>query len=231
MLNPDINFIPDAVKDVWTTVADFSRSRYSCGPQDFTRLLLKARAKAGNTTAPWLRFDGKVAIVTGGALGLGRCYSIALAKLGAALVVNDLQDPASTVDEIRRAGGKAIAALGSVLQAHAIVNQALQVYGQVDIVINNAGFLRDKSFANMEEKTWQAVIDVHLNGTFAMTNAVWPHFVRQGYGRIVNTSSTSGIYGNFGQSNYSTAVSLLQIVVFCCPTNHTTAETWNSRHF
>ena len=211
LLNPEAWFTPEAVGDVWSSISDFSKSTYATGAQDFGKLLPVAMTMPSKETKPWLRFEGKVAIVTGGASGLGRCYALALARLGAAVVVNDLQDPADTVEEIRRAGGQAIAVAASVLQADTIIKQALWIYGHIDILINNAGFLRDKSFTNMDEKTWQAVIDVHLNGTYEMTSSVWPLFVRQSHGRIVNTSSTSGIYGNFGQANYSAAVSLFEI--------------------
>lgn len=124
------------------------------------------------------------------------------------MVVNDRADPKKVVDEIRLRGGKAISCIASVQSGEFIVRTAMNAYGRVDVLINNAGFLRDKAFINMDEATWDVVLDVHLDGTYQMTKALWPHFVKQGYGRIVNTSSTSGIYGHFGQANYSAAVSL-----------------------
>jgi multifunctional beta-oxidation protein len=132
---------------------------------------------------------------------------LAFAKLGASVVVNDLADPKAVVDEIRRDGGEAIAVIASVADGALIVDKAVDKYGHVDILVNNAGFVRDKSFANMDETLWDSIMSVHLDGTYLMTKAVWPHFVRQRHGSIVNTTSTSGIYGNFGQANYSTAVS------------------------
>lgn len=121
--------------------------------------------------------------------------------------MNDLTDPQAVVDEILRNGGQAVPVIASVERGDYIVQRALEAYQRIDILINNAGFVRDKSFANMDEHIWRSVMDVHLNGTYRMTKAVWPHFVRQRQGCIVNTTSTSGIYGNFGQSNYSAAVS------------------------
>jgi multifunctional beta-oxidation protein len=133
---------------------------------------------------------------------------LAFAKLGASVVVNDRADPKPVVDEIHGDGGEATGVIASVEDgATLIVETALHKYGHLDVLINNAGFVRDKSFVNMDEALWDSIIGVHLNGTYQMTKAVWPHFVRQRHGIIVNTTSTSGIYGNFGQANYSTAVS------------------------
>ena len=110
--------------------------------------------------------------------------------------------------EIESSGGKAIGVQASCEDSNKIVDATLAAFGQINILINNAGFLRDKAFVNMDEATWDAVLRVHVNGTYQMTRAVWPHLIRQRGGSIVNTSSTSGIYGVFGQANYSTAVSL-----------------------
>lgn len=108
--------------------------------------------------------------------------------------------------EIRRGGGKAFPVIASVEDGDFIVQKALDIYGRLDVLINNAGFLRDKSFPKLDDDMWHAVINVHLTATYRMTKAAWPHFVRQRYGCIINTTSTSGIYGNFGQANYSAAV-------------------------
>lgn len=145
-------------------------------------------------------------------LRLGRCYSIAFAKLGACVVINDLADPAPVVDEILSDGGDATAVVASVEDGAYIVKTALSKYGHIDILINNAGFVRDQSFMNMDEDIWDSVVNVHLDGTYQMTQAIWPHFVKQGYGSIVNTTSTSGIYGNFGPANYSTAASTIIVL-------------------
>lgn len=166
-----------------------------------------------------LRFDGKVAIVTGAGGGLGRSHALLLASRGAQVVVNDLggsvdgegaetQAADAVVAQIKEAGGNAVANYASVTDvdaANALVQQALDTFGRVDIIINNAGILRDVSFHKMEKSQWDAVIDVHLTGTMNVTKAAWPHLREQGYGRILNTTSAAGLYGNFGQANYSAA--------------------------
>ena len=165
------------------------------------------------------RFDGKVAIVTGAGGGLGRCHALELARRGCKVVVNDLggavdgtgggsEAAAKVVAEIEAAGGEAIANGGSVSDragAQSMVGTAVERWGRVDILINNAGVLRDKSFHKMELDDFQFVLDVHLMGSVNVTRAVWPIMREQNYGRIVVTSSPSGLYGNFGQANYGTA--------------------------
>ena len=116
-------------------------------------------------------------------------------------------DPDGVVQEIQKLGGNAVGNKASAEDGDTVVKAAIDAYGRVDIIVNNAGILRDKAFANMDEKMWDQVIAVHLRGTFKVTKAAWPHFLKQKYGRIVNTTSTSGIYGNFGQANYAAAVS------------------------
>lgn len=154
----------------------------------------------------------RVAIVTGAGRGLGRSHALTLARHGAAVVVNDLagdEDPAgSVVEEIRAGGGDAVAVHEGVDTADggaAIVAAALDRWGRIDVVVNNAGILRDSSFAKLTVEQLDAVLKVHLYGAFHVTMAAWPHLREQGYGRVVNTSSGSGLYGNFGQSNYSAA--------------------------
>ncbi len=165
------------------------------------------------------RFDGKVAIVTGAGGGLGRCHALELARRGCKLVVNDLggavdgtgggsEAAARVVAEIEAAGGEAIANGGSVSDragAQSMVEAAVQRWGRVDVLINNAGVLRDKSFHKMELDDFQFVLDVHLMGSVNVTRAVWPIMREQNYGRILVTSSPSGLYGNFGQANYGAA--------------------------
>ena len=153
-------------------------------------------------------FTGRVAIVTGADGELGRQHALALAARGAKVVVNDLGGAQSVVDDILAAGGEALANAASVtdfVAVQAMVQQAVDAWGRVDILINNAGILRDKSFAKMELADFQLVVDVHLMGSVNCTKAVWALMNEQKYGRIVMTTSSSGLYGNFGQSNYGAA--------------------------
>lgn len=154
-------------------------------------------------------FGGRVAIVTGAGGGLGREHALALAKRSAKVVVNDLGDGAQKVaDEIKAAGGQAMAVSCSVTDfdaVQAMVKATMDTWGRVDILVNNAGILRDKSFSKMEMADFKLVVDVHLMGAVHCCKAVWDIMRAQKYGRIVNTTSSSGLYGNFGQSNYGAA--------------------------
>jgi NAD(P)-dependent dehydrogenase (short-subunit alcohol dehydrogenase family) len=156
-----------------------------------------------------LDLKGRVAIVTGAGGGLGRAYALLLAQRGARVVVNDLGPGAESVaQEIIKAGGQARAALCSVSDAAAVqsmVLETMKTWGRIDILVNNAGILRDKSFVKMSLEDFRLVIDVHLMGSVNCTKAVWEIMREQKYGRIVVTTSSSGLYGNFGQSNYSAA--------------------------
>ena len=164
-------------------------------------------------------YDGKVAIITGAGGGLGRCHALELARRGARIVINDVggsvsgegtdKSPADhVVEEIEALGGEAVADGNSVATpegGEAIVQTALDAFGTVDIVINNAGILRDKTFHNLTPDLLVPVIDVHLMGAFYVTMPAWKVMRDKGYGRVINTSSNSGILGNFGQANYGAA--------------------------
>ncbi len=166
-----------------------------------------------------LGFDGQVVIVTGSGGGLGREHALEFARRGARVVVNDLggavdgsggsQTAAeSVVAEIEALGGEAVANADSVATpegGEAIVKAAIDTFGRVDVVVNNAGILRDKTFHNMDDDLLTPVIDVHLKGAFYVTRPAWLHFREQGSGRVINTSSNSGLLGNFGQTNYAAA--------------------------
>ena len=164
-------------------------------------------------------FTGRVAIVTGAGGGLGKCHALDLAKRGAKVVINDLggtmdgtgggsEAALRVVEEIKAGGGEAIANGASVTDetgVKGLVNQCMDAFGRVDILINNAGILRDKSFHKMTIADFRAVVEVHLFGSAICTHAVWPIMREQGYGRIVMTTSPTGLYGNFGQANYGAA--------------------------
>ena len=166
-----------------------------------------------------IRFDGRVAIITGAGNGLGRQHALQLAARGAKIVVNDFggspdgagasSEPAERVAaEIIASGGEAIAHGANVANAEQVndmVDKAMAKWGRIDILVNNAGILRDRAFGKMTLEDWNAVMQVHVAGAFICTKAVWPHMKAANYGRIVMTSSSSGIYGNFGQSNYGAA--------------------------
>ncbi|ODV88434.1 hypothetical protein CANCADRAFT_33032 [Tortispora caseinolytica NRRL Y-17796] len=204
-LKADDSLTPSAVQAKWAEITDFSNPQYPNGPNDFLKLLENAKHAPSNKQGEKIDFTGKVAIVTGSGNGLGRAYARLLAKLGAKVVVNDIANPDNTVNEIKAAGGIAVGDRNNVEDGDAVVKTAIDNFGTVHIVINNAGILRDKSFQNMTDAQWDAVYRVHLHGTYKVTKAAWPYMLKQKYGRIVNTTSTSGIYGNFGQANYSAA--------------------------
>ncbi|MGW0160081.1 SDR family oxidoreductase [Mycobacterium sp. NPDC003323] len=166
-----------------------------------------------------LSFDGRVVVITGAGGGLGRCHALEFGRRGAHVVVNDVgasvdgtgqssSAAQNVVDEIVAAGGSAVANTDSVATpegGQAIITTATEAFGRVDVLVNNAGILRDAAFKNMTAEQTDAVIDVHLRGAFNVTRAVWPVMREQGYGRIVMTTSGSGLFGTFGQANYGAA--------------------------
>ena len=163
-----------------------------------------------------LRFDDRVVIVTGAGNGLGKSYALEFAKRGAKVVINDLGGETSgggrdsavaqaVVDEIKAAAGEAVANGDSVEDGAKIVQCAMDNFGRVDVLVNNAGILRDATFHKMTDEDWQLIQKVHLGGSYAVTRAAWPYMREAGYGRVIMTASGAGVYGNFGQANYSAA--------------------------
>ena len=163
-----------------------------------------------------LRFDKKVALITGAGVGLGRSYALLLASRGAFVVVNDLgssksgegksvKEADTVVADIKKAGGNAVANYDSVEFGKKIIDFVIRTFGRIDIIINNAGILRDKSYTNMTQKDWDLVYNVHVLGVHRIIHAAWPFMRKQEYGRIINVASSSGLFGNFGQANYSMA--------------------------
>ncbi|KFA78060.1 hypothetical protein S40288_05443 [Stachybotrys chartarum IBT 40288] len=205
LLKADDSYTPGAILKKWDKVVDFSNPQYPTGPNDFMSLLEESMKLGPSEQGEKLDFTGRVALVTGGGAGIGRAYSLAFAKLGAAVVVNDLVNPDTVVEEIRKMGGKAAGVKASAEDGEAVVKGAIDAFGRIDILVNNAGILRDKAFTNMDDNLWDPVMNVHLRGTYKTTKAAWPYFLKQKYGRVLNTTSTSGIYGNFGQANYAAA--------------------------
>lgn len=163
-----------------------------------------------------IRFDDQVVVITGAGAGLGRSHALDFARRGAKVVVNDLgggghgegkssEAADRVVAEIVQAGGEAVANYDSVENGEAIIRTALDNFDRVDVLVNNAGILRDASFAKMTDEDWDLIYRVHVLGAYKVTKAAWPLMLDQGYGRIVNTASAAGIYGNFGQANYAFA--------------------------
>lgn len=178
---------------------------------DYNDLINKGRQLPQNNSGPSFPINslrGKVAVITGAGGGLGRSHAHWFAKYGCKVIINDIKDPESVVKEINSLYGLGTAIPdyhNVVSEAEEIIKTAISKFGRVDILINNAGILRDKSFIKMTDQEWDAVIKVHLFSTFALCKAVWPIFSSQKSGYIINTTSTSGIYGNFGQANYAAA--------------------------
>jgi (3R)-3-hydroxyacyl-CoA dehydrogenase / 3a,7a,12a-trihydroxy-5b-cholest-24-enoyl-CoA hydratase / enoyl-CoA hydratase 2 len=163
-----------------------------------------------------LRFDGRVVVITGGGSGLGRAYALEFGKRGAKLVINDLggsvrgegnskSSADSMVEELKSLGVEAVANYDSVENGENIIKTAIDTFGRVDVLINNAGILKELTMLKMTAEDWDLAIKVHLKGSFSVSRAAWKYMREHKFGRIINTSSGSGIYGNFGQANYSAA--------------------------
>ncbi|KAM5343921.1 hypothetical protein ACJ41O_012458 [Fusarium nematophilum] len=209
LLRADESLGPGAVIKNWSKVDNYEKSEHPSGPNRFLDLLQDGLKLPVNDALPSVSFKGRAVLVTGAGSGLGRAYALHFARLGASVMVNDVADPSLVVNEIRTLGGKAEGVVGSAEQGEKNVDATVRAFGRIDIVVNNAGILRDKAFHNMSVPMWDQVLSVHLGGTYATSRAAWPHFVRQKYGRIVNTTSVTGIYGAFGQANYAAAKSAI----------------------
>ena len=163
-----------------------------------------------------LRFDDRVVVITGAGNGVGRAHALDFAERGAKVIVNDLGGSTSgegadkssadlVVEEIRASGGEATANYDSVVEGGRIIEAAMDTYGGIDVLVNNAGILRDTAFHKMTDENWDIIYDVHVRGAYVLTVKAWPIMRQKGYGRIIFTTSASGIYGNFGQTNYGAA--------------------------
>ncbi|KAG8705715.1 hypothetical protein FRC12_020735 [Ceratobasidium sp. 428] len=209
----DSSFTPSAVRHSFASICDFESKTpdhpKTMNDRDMVKTLQAAKSAGPNDQGDaTVEFKGRTVIITGAGAGLGRAYALMFGKLGANVVVNDVSENAAkkVADEVTAAGpGKAVAVVCSAEDGEAIVKGALDAFGSIHVLIANAGILRDKSFTAMSEKEWMDVLAVHLRGTYKCAKAVWPVFQKQKYGRIVTTASGVGIYGNFGQANYSTA--------------------------
>ncbi|MBW0486644.1 hypothetical protein O181_026359 [Austropuccinia psidii MF-1] len=206
----DNTFTPSAVLARFDEINNFQNSSYPQSINDANYLdhLEHAKKLSSNKQASSpVEFRGQTVLVTGAGNGLGRAYALMYAKLGANVVVNDMNKQAAekVVEEVKQLGSKAVANVSSVEDGQSVVKAALDSFGSLHVVINNAGILRDKSFASMSDAEWDIVLRVHLRGTYSVCRAVWPVFLKQKYGRILNTTSAVGLYGNFGQANYSAA--------------------------
>ena len=199
----------DLVLKNWAKVTDWANAEHTQRSAAVVDLLEKAKTLPKETaSASGTSFKGRVVLVTGGGAGLGRAYALYFAKLGAKVAVNDVAKAEEVAEEIRKNGGEAIAITKSVEEGAAVVKAVADAYNRIDVLVNNAGVLGDKAFMNMTDEQWHTVMRIHLRGTYLTTRAAWPYMMKQRYGRIVNITSVSGIYGNFGQANYAAAVSL-----------------------
>ncbi|CCH62720.1 hypothetical protein TBLA_0I00610 [Henningerozyma blattae CBS 6284] len=220
IFNPNSEtFTPEAVLHRWSSVVDFKHDKPFKGVEhpnqlaDYNKLITAAKQLPDSNPQGPVNINslkGKIVIVTGAGSGLGRSHALWFARYGSKVVVNDLSDPQCVVDEINSLYGKgeivAIKDIHNVVtESKEIIETALQKFGRVDVLVNNAGILRDRSFLKMSDAEWDMVLKVHLYSTFNMCKAVWPVFLKQHSGFILNTTSTSGIYGNFGQANYAAA--------------------------
>lgn len=216
LFKPDETYTAEAVAKRFDEIMDFDDSKkpellknqHPFMLNNYQDLIAAAKQLPSNdlSGAPTVTLKDRVVLITGAGAGLGRDYALWFAKYGAKVVVNDFKDPNNVVAEIKKAGGEAHPDKHDVARdSKAIIDNVINKYGKIDILVNNAGILRDRSFAKMSDDEWNLVQQVHLMGTFNLTRLAWPHFIEQNYGRVVNITSTSGIYGNFGQANYASS--------------------------
>lgn len=229
LARPD-SLSPDLILQNFGRIVDWRNSEFPTQPADLTGLLQQASKlpkEIANPPNP-VNFKGKVVLVTGGGDGLGKSYSLHFANLGAKVAVNDVKNAEKVANEIVSAGGEAFAISMSSENGDVVVRKVIEKYGRIDVVINNAGILGDKAFVNMTDEQWYSVLSVHLRSTYKVTKAAWPYMRKQRFGRIVNITSTSGVYGNFGQANYAAAVSLM-IVALNGSLTDLLSEMWHHR--
>lgn len=213
--NPE-TFTPEAILNKWKSIVDykdkpFNKTQHPVQLSDYNDLIIKAKKLPVNNDQGSVKINslkGKVVVITGSGGGLGRSHALWFARYGAKVVINDIRDPDTVVEELNKLYGAGTAVPDKhnvVTEAPQIIQTAIEKFGRVDVLVNNAGILRDRSFLKMTDEEWFSVLQVHLYSTFAMCKAVWPLFLKQKSGYIINTTSTSGIYGNFGQANYAAA--------------------------
>ena len=197
----------DLILKNWQKITDWTGAEHPTTPSDQMGFFEKAKKLPKESDAGGVSFKSRVVLVTGGGDGLGRAYALYFAKLGAKVAVNDVKNAEKVAEEIKRGGGEAIAITKSVEDGAAVVKAVTDTYNRIDVVVNNAGLLGDKAFMNMTDEQWHTVMRIHLRGTYLVTKAAFAWMLKQRYGRVVNITSTSGVYGNFGQANYAAAVS------------------------
>ncbi|CAB4256403.1 similar to Saccharomyces cerevisiae YKR009C FOX2 Multifunctional enzyme of the peroxisomal fatty acid beta-oxidation pathway [Maudiozyma barnettii] len=218
IFNPEDSkfFTPEAILNKWSDIIDykdksFNKTQHPLQLSDYNDLIGKAKILPKENDQGSIKINslkGKVVIITGAGGGLGKSHATWFAQYGAKIVINDIKDPQVIVNEINSKFGNHTAISDThniITESQQIIENAMKNFGRIDILINNAGILRDRSFVKMTDSEWESVLQVHLLATFTMTKAVWPIFTQQKNGFIINTTSTSGIYGNFGQANYAAA--------------------------
>ncbi|CCG80937.1 Peroxisomal hydratase-dehydrogenase-epimerase [Taphrina deformans PYCC 5710] len=207
LLKTDASLTPSAILAKWDDVNNFDEATYpeSVMDMDYPGVLEAGSKIPSNVQGEDISFKNKVVVITGAGGGLGRAYALQFAKLGAKLVINDVGNPDGVIAEVKKLGAEAVGDKHSVEDGDAVIKTAIDAFGAVHVLINNAGILRDKSFSAMTDEQWQIIHAVHVRGTYKVTKAAWPYFLKQKEGRVVNTASAAGLYSNFGQANYATA--------------------------